>query len=80
MYYVIRTDADGSTYYFTHSEDLSGNLTFKSIDPKVNNENGKRIERIVDADGKVTIRLYLDDLSYPASSYQNLWDNGLSRR
>lgn len=78
MYYVIRTDADGSTYYFTHSEDLSGNLTFKAIDPKVNNENGKRIERIVDADGKVTIRLYLDDLSYPASSYQNLWDNGLS--
>ncbi|MEQ2562782.1 type II secretion system protein [Ventrimonas sp. CLA-AP-H27] len=78
MYYVVRTDASGSTYYFTNSGDLSGNLTFKSIDPKVNNENGKRIERIVGEDGKVTIRLYLDDLSYPASSYQNLWDNGLS--
>lgn len=77
VYYVVKSDMSGSQYYFTNSGDFSS-ISYRSIDPKVNNENGKRIERIVTEDGKLKIRLYIDDLSYPASSYRNIYDNGIS--
>lgn len=69
MYYAV--DVSNAKYSFSVGSCPTGtpNTSFSERKERC------RLEKIETADGKICIRLYIDDLSMPFSSYQNMYVN-----